>query len=141
MFEPRVVAVRQGQNFVIKNSAVIAHNANWVSTKNGAFNRAIASGGQLKLAAALVGEQNTITLACTTHGWMNAYIRVFDHPYFAVTDKDGKFEIPAILPGAYNVYMWHETGWIGGKARAKGAPVDIVAGVNDLKDVEWKFPE
>ena len=39
-------------------------------------------------------------LACNIHGWMKAYVRVFDHPYYAVTDEDGKFEIKLARVGA-----------------------------------------
>jgi hypothetical protein len=54
-------------------------------------------------------------------------VRVFDHPYFAVTDADGKFEIKDAPAGKYNVVMWQEgVGWVnGGKA---GKTIEIPAG-------------
>jgi hypothetical protein len=39
---------------------------------------------------------------------MNALIRVFDHPYFAVPDNDGRFTIPGVPAGKYDVVAWHE---------------------------------
>jgi hypothetical protein len=33
---------------------------------------------------------------------------VFDHPYFAVTSRDGSFSIDSIPPGTYTLYVWHE---------------------------------
>jgi hypothetical protein len=42
------------------------------------------------------------------HGWMNAYVGVLDHPYFAVTDKSGKFELKSLPPGTYTIEAWHE---------------------------------
>jgi hypothetical protein len=39
---------------------------------------------------------------------MNAYAAVLDHPYFAVTDKDGKFELKTLPPGTYTIEAWHE---------------------------------
>ena len=40
-----------------------------------------------------------VPFKCDVHGWMNAYVGVLDHPYFAVTDKDGKFELKSLPPG------------------------------------------
>ena len=45
---------------------------------------------------------------CNVHSWMGAYIWSFDHPYAAVTDKDGKFEITGLPPGKFEVVVWHE---------------------------------
>ena len=45
---------------------------------------------------------------CDVHGWMNAYVGVLDHPYFAVTGDDGKFDIGNLPPGDYVVEAWHE---------------------------------
>jgi hypothetical protein len=45
---------------------------------------------------------------CDVHGWMNAYVGVLDHPYFAVTGADGKFELKSLPPGTYTVEAWHE---------------------------------
>lgn len=38
---------------------------------------------------------------------MNAWAAAFDHPYFAVTDSQGRFEISGIPPGSYTVVAWH----------------------------------
>jgi hypothetical protein len=70
---------------------------------------------------------------------MKAWVRVFDHPYYAITDKDGNFEIKNAPPGDCLLYIWHEeAGWIhqGGK---KGQPITIKAGeALDLGKVEAK---
>ncbi len=42
------------------------------------------------------------------HTWMSAYIWVSKHPYYAVTDKSGKFEIADVPPGTYKLKAWHE---------------------------------
>ena len=41
---------------------------------------------------------------------MNAEIFVIDHPYYAVTDESGKFEVTDVPPGDYELVAWHE-GW------------------------------
>ena len=50
-----------------------------------------------------------IPLECNVHGWMNAYVGVVDHPYFAVTGADGSFTIGGLPAGTYQVEAWHET--------------------------------
>ena len=45
---------------------------------------------------------------CDVHSHMNAYWAGFHHPYFAVTDADGKFEISGVPPGKYTLVGWHE---------------------------------
>jgi hypothetical protein len=39
---------------------------------------------------------------------MGAYVAVLDHPYFDVTEKDGKFTITGLAPGSYTIEAWHE---------------------------------
>ncbi len=57
---------------------------------------------------------------------MRAWVRVYDHPYHAVTDADGKFELKNAPAGKYNLVIWHEgVGWVnGGKL---GKPITIKA--------------
>ncbi len=47
-------------------------------------------------------------LQCDVHNNMNAYWAAFDHPYFAVTDADGKFVISGVPAGKYTLVAWHE---------------------------------
>jgi hypothetical protein len=39
---------------------------------------------------------------------MNAYVGVLDHPYYAVSGEDGKFELKGLPPGTYTIEAWHE---------------------------------
>lgn len=64
-----------------------------------------------------------VRLLCDAgHTWMNGYVHVFTHPYFAVTREDGRFEIPGVPAGNYSLTLWHE-GWrLTGTSQAVGAP-------------------
>jgi len=53
-------------------------------------------------------EKGVMRLQCDVHSNMNAYWAGFNHPYFAVTDADGAFEIGGIPPGTYTLVAWHE---------------------------------
>jgi hypothetical protein len=56
----------------------------------------------------LQNEKGVMRLQCDVHNNMNAYWTGFDHPYFAVTDVDGKFVITGVPPGKYTLVAWHE---------------------------------
>jgi hypothetical protein len=49
-----------------------------------------------------------VKVYCQIHSHMSATILVFDHPYFAIPELDGSFEIPNLPPGDYTVVGWHE---------------------------------
>jgi hypothetical protein len=49
-----------------------------------------------------------IPVRCDVHGWMEAYIAVVDHPFYAVSDERGSYEIRGLPPGTYTVETWHE---------------------------------
>ena len=132
-FIPHVLAARAGQTLIIKNSAKIGHNANFASDNNGNFNKLIQPNDKHVLTNPLVAEPGPILVACNLHPWMKARIRVFDHPYFAITDADGKFTIKKAPTGAFDIFYWHpDNGWIGGKDGRNGYPININNGVMDL---------
>jgi hypothetical protein len=55
---------------------------------------------------------------------MSAYVRVLAHPYFAVTDDDGKFTIANAPAGTWKIVIWQETkGWV--KGDKNGTPVTV----------------
>jgi hypothetical protein len=115
MFAPRAIGLRDGQVLIGKNSAPIAHNMKWQGgDDNPGDNKIIPPGGQIKIAD-LVPSHRPVVVECNIHPWMKAWVRVFSHPYFAVTDADGKFEIKNAPAGKYNVVIWHEgVGWVNG---------------------------
>jgi hypothetical protein len=49
-----------------------------------------------------------VPFKCDVHGWMNAYVGVLTHPYFAVTDTSGSFTLKSLPPGTYTIEAWHE---------------------------------
>jgi plastocyanin len=123
-FEPRIIAAREGDTLVVKNSATIPHNTNF--SGNGLeFNNTIPAGKELEAPGAFKADRRPAIFKCDIHPWMEGRVRVFDHPYFAVTDKDGKFEIKDAPVGKFRVVYWHEMGFHKGRDGALGFPTDI----------------
>jgi hypothetical protein len=124
-FEPHILAIRQGQKIIGKNSSDISHNMKWTGgDDNPGDNKLIPAGGQVEID--LIASPRPIIIECNIHPWMKGYARVFDHPYFAVTDENGNFEIKGAPAGKYNIVMWQDEGWVnGGKT---GQAIEIPAG-------------
>lgn len=134
-FEPRVVALQQGQVLVAKNSAEVAHNYNYAGfPPNRGDNKLMPAGSTLKIDE-LKASPYPVTVSCAIHTWMKGYIRIFNHPYFAVTDADGKFEIKKAPAGKYRLVIWHETGF---RTDKTGEAVEIKPGTTDLGTFELK---
>jgi hypothetical protein len=143
MFEPHVLALREGQILLAKNSSPVAHNVNLVGhpIRNPGVNFILPPGGS-KPVNGLVADRMPLLMKDDIHPWMVGYLRVFDHPYFAVTDKDGRFRIKNAPAGKYRLMIWHETGWLGGKDGRNGREIEIKpAGTTDLGKIEWIEPK
>ena len=107
VFKPHVLAVQSGQEVVIKNSDTVLHNVRSEAVMNSPFNRNLPKEGDsmtVKFDSTEVG----IKVKCDVHFWMEGYIHVIPHPFFAVTAADGSYSIPDLPPGTYKLEVWHE---------------------------------
>ena len=87
----------------------------------------------------LVAERFPIEVSCSIHHWMKCWVRVFDHPYFAVTDDNGKFEIKYAPKGKLRLFIWQETGGInGGFAGRFGQVIVVPSGQMDLGEIKYR---
>src|SRR5205085_544793 len=93
-FVPRIIAARSGDTLLVKNSAPVPHNIHMTADSDAfTFNVTVPPGGQHNPKGALAAQKGPILFNCDIHPWMMGRIMVFDHPYFAVTDENGHFEI------------------------------------------------
>lgn len=129
-FEPHVVGVREGQTLVFKNSAPKPHNVRADGIPGPHINQIVPSGGKLPIED-LTPRQLPITITCDIHPWMSGRVFVLKHPYFAVTDADGKFEIKNAPAGTYRLVVWQQgMGWVAGDKQTpdkKGKKITIKA--------------
>ena len=107
VFIPRVTIVLAGEKLHILNSDGILHNVHTYSEKNSPIN--VAQPGFKKRLTQVFEEPEIIRVACDVHNWMGAYIVVAGHPYYAVTDKMGNFELTGVPAGTYTLEYWQET--------------------------------
>ncbi len=130
-FVPHVLAMEEGQTLIVKNPAPIPHNLHTIShpTKNpkGTVNFLMPPNSTFQLKD-LKAVGFPVSVNCDIHPWMRASIRVFDHPYYAVTKEDGSFALPLAPAGEYRLFVWHPaSGWMGGAKGRNGTPITIRA--------------
>lgn len=108
-FHPRMQVVRVGQPLLVKNSDPFTHNVRSFALANRPFNFGQPADTDPRERIFTRKEREPVEVQCDYHKWMRAYLLVVDHPFHAVTDKDGKFEIKGLPPGEYRLNAWHES--------------------------------
>jgi plastocyanin len=106
-YHPHVFAMRVGQPLEIVNSDPTLHNIHAMPKTNAEFNTGQPIQG-MKTTHTFDKKEVMVPFKCDVHGWMNAYVAVLDHPYYAVTGKDGSFSLKSLPPGTYTIEAWHE---------------------------------
>lgn len=129
-YEPHVFALQVGQPFRILNSDGILHNVHALPHVNKPFNKAMPA-AVTESTATFDKEEGIFQIKCDVHPWMTAWAAVLTNPFFAVTGKDGKFSIPNLEPGTYQIEAWHE------KLGVQKATVTV--GASDTKTQDFKF--
>lgn len=106
VFEPHVLAVMVNTPILLKSSDPVNHNIN-AKLKSAAFNKLLSAKAEEKYTP-IGAERLPAEVTCDIHPWMRAWWMVLDHPYFAVTDEKGEFEIKNVPAGTQKVVVWQE---------------------------------
>jgi len=109
-FVPETLAIRAGDTVVISNSDDALHN---VMTSDGGepFNVNVVKGKEFVHAFNKAGGlEHPVRVGCVFHGAMRAWIYVFDHPWFQLTQKDGRFRLQNVPAGEYTLGVVHPAG-------------------------------
>ncbi len=129
-FVARVNAAMVKQVLQIRNDDPLLHNTNIGTEEKTFINVALVEGGTpIKKRFKRPG---LLRVECHVHKFMQAYIHVFDHPYFAVTNEIGQFRISGILPGTHRIEVWHE--YLG------TLEVEVVVPSDEEVSVNLQFP-
>lgn len=110
-FFPHMQIVRTDQTIICKSSDAVAHNVHATPFANSAVNFIVqpndSKGVEVRLPLA-EPVAPYVEVKCDIHPWMKAWWVVVDHPYAAITDKDGKFTIENLPAGKNEFRVWHE---------------------------------
>jgi len=129
LYQPHVLAVRANQRLELVNDDPTSHNIHPQPANNREWNKAEPPGTTVE--EAFAREEIAIPVKCNLHPWMRGYIAVFKHPYFAVTGKDGSFDLSNLPPGTYTIKAWHE--------KAGTSIQTVTIGENETKDISFVF--
>jgi plastocyanin len=129
-YRPHVFGVQAGQPIEILNSDATLHNIHAWPQANQEFNMGQALQG-MKDTHTFTTQEIMVPFRCDVHRWMNSFVGVVAHPFFAVTGADGAFSLKGLPPGTYTIEAWHE------KFGTKTASVTI--GAKESKDVAFTF--
>jgi plastocyanin len=129
-YVPHVLGVQVGQNLEVVNSDPTLHNVHAVAKANQEFNQGQPLPG-MKFTRQFSTPEVMVPFKCDVHSWMNAFIGVLDHPYFAVTGADGSFSLKGLPPGTYTIEAWHET--LGTQTQS------VTIGEKESKEIAFTF--
>ena len=107
VYVPHVLGLMVGQQLDILNSDGTLHNIHALPKVNKEFNKALPRSKKL-MSVTFDKAEAPFKVKCDVHPWMGAFLGVFDHPYFAVTDDSGSYTISGLAPGKYVIEAWHE---------------------------------
>jgi plastocyanin len=137
IYAPRVVGVRAGQRLEVHNSDDGLHNVHGLSRDRDAFNVSQPMKGMVNVFTPK--EPGILQLKCDVHTWMVAFVGVVNHPFFAVTSKDGAFALQDVPEGTYDVRAWHERlGSVTSKVRVDSTQVADVEMVYKSTPAEFR---
>lgn len=106
-FAPRILGIQVGQPFEVINADPLTHNIHPLAQINRDWNQS-QSPEDPPLKRRFSHPEVMIRVKCNIHPWMRAWVGVVPHPYFALTGREGAFDLTRVPPGTYLLEAWHE---------------------------------
>lgn len=106
-FEPHALGLQIGQPLRIRNSDPTFHNVHWDPKLNPPINVGFSPSPNSPERVVALQNAEFLAVRCDVHPWMQSTIGVFDNPFFAVTDADGRFTIQGLPAGTYTLTTHH----------------------------------
>jgi plastocyanin len=129
-YHPHVVGVMAGQTIQFKNDDPTTHNIHPTPKDNRGWNESQPPFSPA-IEKSFAREEIMVPVKCNQHPWMKMYLNVVKSPFFAVTGKDGKYEIKGLPPGDYTLAFVHE------RLREQDQKVTLAA--KETKTVDQSF--
>ena len=129
-YVPHVIGLMVGQPFKVLNSDGVLHNVHALPKVNKPFNMAMPP-TRKEATESFAKEEGMFVVKCDVHPWMQSFVGVFSHPFFAVTGADGKYTIKDLPAGTYEVEAWHE--------RLGTQKTKVTVGASDTQTAGFKF--
>jgi plastocyanin len=107
-FVPHLLAITAGTFVEFPNNDTTFHNVFSFARGGNAFDLGRYPPG--RTGGHKFDTPGIVPVSCDIHSHMSAYILVFSHPFFAVTDDDGRYSIGGVPPGTYTLIVWSELG-------------------------------
>lgn len=106
-FQPHVLGVQAGQTLSVVNADATHHNTHPSPRFNKQWNQTQPPGAP-PITQTFSQAEIAFPVRDNQHPWEKAYVAVFKHPYFSITDANGDFKIEGLPPGQYELVAWHE---------------------------------
>ena len=129
MYQPHVIAIEVNQKLKVVNSDTTTHTIHVLPMNNPPWDKPQPPGPPIEVT--FPQQEVAIPVKCDLHPWMRGYIAVFKHPYFAVTGRNGSFEIKNLPPGTYTIQAWHE--------KLGTATQEVTIQASESKSLEFVF--
>jgi hypothetical protein len=134
IYENHVVGVQTGQILHVSNLDNTLHNVHNMPQRNPEMSRAIMPRAR-DLEYTFAEPESFMRFKCDVHPWEFAYVTVVEHPFFAVSNKDGVFSMNGLPAGKYTLQAHHR------KAGLLQKQITIDENKNAEITFEFKVPE
>lgn len=130
LYTPHVVGVMANQKLKIMTKDPTTHNIHPLPKVNPEWNETQPAGAA-PIEKSFARPEVLIPVKCNQHPWMKAFVGVVKNPFFAVSSKNGSFELNGLPPGDYEIEAVHE--------KLGTQTMKVTVGAKESKAIEFKF--